>query len=164
MTKKTTQEILHFFFTKEVVDLTPVDYKLHIEYSLQNKDEDPYREPNYPTLPEGTVVLASGPGSEDQEYLVVRTPDNTYYLVDEYFGLELFDETPEVDPKTPIGELYEITHSYNRSQYHYTSYTSRTGILLHSIIDEDDYHMGGFYIYNKEYLDKVSEYYQKVKA
>jgi hypothetical protein len=164
MTKKTTQEILHFFFTKEVVDLTPVDYKLHVEYSLKNKDEDPYREPNYPTLPEGTVVLASGPGSEDQEYLVVRTPDNTYYLVDEYFGLELFDETPEVDPKTPIGELYEITHSYNRSQYHYTSYTSRTGILLHSIIDESDYYMGGFYIYNKEYLDKVSEYYQEVKA
>ena len=138
---KTTQEILNFFFTKEVKDLTPVDYQEYIADSSSD----------FPTLPEGTVVLASGPGSEDQDYLVVRTPDNIYHLVDEYEGLEEFDETPEVDPKTPIGELYEITHSYNRSHYHYTSYTSRTGILLHSIIDEDDYYMGGFYIFNKEY-------------
>ena len=162
--KKNTQEILHTFFTQEVIDLTPVDYNLHIEYSLQNQDEEPYRQPNYPTLPEGTVVLASGPGSEDQEYLVVRTPDNTYYLVDEYFGLELFDETPEVDPKTSIGELYEITHYFNNSHYHFTSYTSRTGILLHLIMDKEDYYSGGFYIYNKEYTDKVSEYYQKTKV
>ena len=163
MTKK-TQDILHTYFTQEVEDLTPVDYKLHVEYILQNQDEDPYKESKYPTLPEGTVVLASGPGSEDQEYLVVRTPDNIYYLVDEYEGLEEFDETPEVDSSTPIGELYEIGHYGNGTYYHYKSYTSRTGILLHSIIDEDDYNMGGFYIYNKEYLDKVSEYYQKVKA
>jgi hypothetical protein len=162
--KKNTQEILHTFFTQEVEDLTPVDYKLHVEYSLQNQDEEPYRNPNYPTLPEGTVVLASGPGSEDQEYLVVRTPDNTYYLVDEYFGLELFDETPEVDPTTPIGKLYEITHYFNNSHYHFTSYTSRTGILLHLIMDKEDYYLGGFYTYNKEYTDKVSEYYQKTKA
>jgi hypothetical protein len=162
--KKTTQEILHFFFTKEVINLTPVDYKLHVEYSLQNQDVDPYKESKYPTLPEGTVVLASGPGSEDQDYLVIRTPDNIYHLVDEYEGLEEFNETPEVDPNTPIGEMYEIRHSYNNSQYHFTSYTSRTGILLHLIMDNQDYYSGGFYIYNKQYTDKVSEWYNQVKA
>ena len=161
---KTTQEILHTFFTKEVEDLTPVDYNLYVHYKLQDQEEDPYKEPNYPTLPKGTVVLASGAGSEDQDYLVVRTPDNIYHLVDEYFGLELFDETPEVDPKTPIGELYEITHYGNGTHYHYTSYTSKTGIILHSIIDEDDYYCGGFYIMNKEYTDKSPEWYYKVKA
>lgn len=160
--KKTTQEILHFFFTKEVEDLTPLNYQLYVEYSLKNKDSD--SESNYPVLPEGTVVLAIGPGDEDQDYLVVRTPDNIYHLVDEVNGIEEFNETPEVDPKTSIGELYEITHSYNRSQYHYTSYVSYTGILLHNIIDEDDYYMGGFYIMDKSYTGKQSDWYNKVKA
>ena len=161
--KKNTQEILHFFFTKEVKDITPLNYQLYVEYSLKNKDEDD-RDSNYPTLPEGTVVLASGQGDEGQDYLVIRTPDNIYHLVDEINGLEEFNETPEVDPKTPIGELYEITHSYNRSQYHYTSYVSYTGILLHNIIDEDDYYMGGFYIMDKDFTDKQSKWYEIVKA
>ena len=142
--KKNTQEILHFFFTKEVEDLTPVDYQ---EYVVD-------RPSDFPTLPAGTVVLASGQGDEGQDFLVVRTPDSIYHLVDEINGIQEFDETPEVDPKTPIGEMYEIRHSYNRSQYHYTSYVSYTGILLHNIIDEDDYYMGGFYIFNKEYIGK----------
>ena len=142
--KKNTQEILHFFFTKEVKDLTPVDYQ---EYIVD-------RPSDFPTLPAGTVVLASGPGDEGQDFLVVRTPDSIYHLVDEINGIQEFDETPEVDPKTPIGEMYEIRHSYNRSQYHYTSYVSYTGILLHNIIDEDDYYMGGFYIFNKEYIGR----------
>ena len=142
--KKNTQEILHFFFTKEVEDLTPVDYQ---EYVVD-------RPSDFPTLPAGTVVLASGQGDEGQDFLVVRTPDSIYHLVDEINGIQEFDETPEVDPKTPIGEMYEIRHSYNRSQYHYTSYVSYTGILLHNIIDEDDYYMGGFYIFNKEYTGK----------
>jgi hypothetical protein len=161
--KKNTQEILHFFFTKEVKDLTPLNYQLYVEYSLKNKDEDD-RDSNYPTLPEGTVVLASGPADEGQDYLVVRTPDGIYHLVDEINGLEEFNETPEVDPKTPIGELYEIRHSYNKSQYHYTSYVSYTGILLHNIIDEDDYYMGGFTTYTKDYLDKYVTHYQQLKA
>lgn len=142
--KKNTQEILHFFFTKEVEDLTPVDYQ---EYVVD-------RPSDFPTLPAGTVVLASGQGDEGQDFLVVRTPDSIYHLVDEINGIQEFDETPEVDPKTPIGEMYEIRHSYNRSQYHYTSYVSYTGILLHNIIEEDDYYMGGFYIFNKEYRGK----------
>ena len=142
--KKNTQEILHFFFTKEVKDLTPVDYQ---EYIVD-------RPSDFPTLPAGTVVLASGQGDEGQDFLVVRTPDSIYHLVDEINGIQEFDETPEVDPKTPIGEMYEIRHSYNRSQYHYTSYVSYTGILLHNIIDEDDYYMGGFYIFNKEYTGR----------
>ena len=162
--KKNTQEILHTFFTQEVEDLTPVNYNLHVEYKLQNQDEEPYRQPNYPTLPEGTVVLASGPGSEDQDYLVVRTPDNIYHLVDENEGLEEFDETPEVDPKTPIGELYEINHYGNGTHYHYKSYTSLTGILLHNIIDENDYYLGGFYIMDRTFTDKFPEWYNKVKA
>ena len=142
--KKNTQEILHFFFTKEVKDLTPVDYQEYVED----------RPSDFPTLPAGTVVLASGQGDEGQDFLVVRTPDSIYHLVDEINGIQEFDETPEVDPKTPIGEMYEIRHSYNRSQYHYTSYVSYTGILLHNIIDEDDYYMGGFYIFNKEYTGR----------
>ena len=161
MTKK-TQDILHTFFTTEAEDLTPLNYQLYIQDKIdQGSISD---ESNFPTLPEGTVVLASGPGSEDQDYLVVRTPDNIYHLVDEYEGLEEFDETPEVDPSTPLGELYPIGHYGNGTHYHFKSYTSRTGILLYSIIDEDNYYSGGFYIYNKEYTDKVSEYYQKTKA
>ena len=141
---KTTQEILNFFFTKEVKDLTPVDYQEYVED----------RPSDFPILPAGTVVLSSGNNGQDADLLVVRTPDNIYHLVDENEGIEEFDETPEVDPTTPISELYEITHSFNRSQYHYTSYTSYTGILLHNIIDEDDYYMGGFYIFNKEYIGR----------
>ena len=142
---KTTQEILNFFFTKEVKDLTPVDYQEYVEE----------RPSDFPILPAGTVVLASGNNGQDADLLVVRTPDNIYHLVDEDEGLQEFDETPEVDPTTPISELYEITHSFNRSHYHYTSYTSYTGILLHNIIDEDDYYMGGFYIFNKEYIGRT---------
>ena len=162
MKNTTTQEILHTFFTKEAEDLTPLNYQLYIQEKIdQGSISD---ESKFPTLPEGTVVLASGPGHEDQDYLVVRTPDNIYHLVDEYEGLEEFDETPEVDPKTPIGELYEIGHYGNGTHYHYKSYTSRTGILLHSIIDEDDYYMGGFYIMDRTFTDKFPEWYNKVKA
>lgn len=164
MKNEKTQDILHTFFTKEVEDLTPLDYKAYVEYHLQNKDAGD-EESKFPTLPEGTVVLASGPGHEDQESLVVRTPENIYHLVDEYLGLEEdFDESPAVDPSTPVSELYEISHYGNGTHYHYSSYTSRTGILLHSIIDEDDYYLGGFYIMNKEYTDKFPEWYSKVKA
>ena len=163
MKNTTTQEILHTYFTKEAEDLTPLNYQLYIQEKIdQGSISD---ESKFPTLPEGTVVLASGPGHEDQDYLVVRTPDNIYHLVDEYEGLEEFDETPEVDPKTPIGELYEIGHYDDcGTHYHYKSYTSRTGILLHSIIDEDDYNMGGFYIMDRTFTDKFPEWYNKVKA
>lgn len=142
MWNKKTQDILHTFFTKEVEDLTPVDYQEYISD----------RPSDFPTLPAGTVVLASGPGSEDQDRLVVRTPDNIYHIVDEYEGLEEFDETPEVDPSTPVSKLYEIDHYGYGTHYHYKSYTSRTGILLNLIIDEDDYYKGGFYIFNKKYI------------
>ena len=152
--KKTTQEILHTFFTKEVEDLTPLNYNLYI----QHKDS------TFLTLPEGTVVLASGNNGQDADLLIVRTPDNIYHLVDEEDEeLIEFSETPELDPKSD--DIYSIEHyDDNGTNYHYTSYTSYTGIILHQLIDEDDYYCGGFYIYNKEFTDKIQDLYQKVKA
>ena len=74
-----------------------------------------------------------------------------------------FSETPELDPKSD--DVYSIEHyDDNGTNYHYTSYTSYTGIILHQLIDEDDYYCGGFYIYNKEFTDKIQDLYQKVKA
>jgi hypothetical protein len=143
MTKK-TQDILHTFFTKEVEDLTPVDYQ---EY-VADKSSD------FPTLPAGTVVLASGNNGQDADLLVVRTPDNIYHLVDEEDEdiIELA-ETPYLDPKSD--DIYSIEHyDDNGTHYHYTSYTSYTGIILHQLIDEDDYYCGGFYIFNKEYTGR----------
>ena len=159
---KKTQDILHTFFTKEVEDLTPLDYKLYVQ---ERKDQGTVSEKSkFPNLPEGTVIVADGPGHEDQSNLVVRTPDNTYYLVDEYLGIEEFDETPEVDPKTPVGELYEIGHYGNGTHYHYKSYTSRTGILLYCIIDEDDPSLGGFYIMDRAFTDMMSKQTSKIEA
>jgi hypothetical protein len=143
MTKK-TQDILHTFFTQEVEDLTPVDYQ---EY-IADKSSD------FPTLPAGTVVLASGNNGQDADLLVVRTPDNIYHLVDEEDEdiIELA-ETPDLDPKTD--DIYSIDHydDYG-THYHFTSLTSYTGLILHNLIEEDDYNCGGFYTFTKEYTGR----------
>jgi len=153
MTKK-TQDILNTYFTKEVKDLTLVDYNLYTQDSESTSFSS--KDSNYPSLPEGTVIVASGQGHEDQEYLVVRTSDNIYHLVDEYLGLEEFDETPEVDMNTPIGELYEINHyDENSTHYHFTSYTSHTGLIIHLIVGNVDPHLGGFSTLTKDFTPRT---------
>ena len=68
-----TQEILNDYYT-QIENLRPLDYKFYISR----------QEGTYPEMPEGTVVLSTGSGIEDEDQIVVRTPDNTYYLVNEY--------------------------------------------------------------------------------
>jgi hypothetical protein len=150
MTKK-TQDILHTFFTKEVEELTPVDYNHFI--SVTEKDEDSV----FPSLPAGTVIVAAGTNGQDAELLIVRTPDNIYHIVDENDeDLIEFSETPQVDPKTPIGELYEITHyDEYKSDYHFSSYTSYTGLILHYLTEETDQYMGSIEPFTKEYVEKT---------
>jgi hypothetical protein len=132
MTKK-TQDILHTFFTKEVEDLTPVNYKDFIKTSADT---------NLPSLPTGTVIVASGNNGQDSQLLIVRTPDNTYYIVDEDDkDIIEFSETPDLDPKSD--DVYSIEHyDDNGTHYHFTSYTSYTGLILHHLIEETDYYMG----------------------
>ena len=99
---RTTQDILNTFFTQEVKNLSPVDYNHFI--SVAEKDEDSV----FPSLPVGTVIVAAGSNGQDAELLIVRTPDNIYHIVDEQVeDLIEFSKTPEVDLKTPVGELYE---------------------------------------------------------
>lgn len=148
---KKTQDILHTFFTKEVEDLTPVDYNSFI----QSPESVPFislESPNYPSLPQGTVIVASGEGDEGEE-LVVRTPDNIYHIVNEQ-STEVIElsETPEVDLSTPVDKLYDIQHSFQGSYYHYTSYTSYTGYIIHLIVDDVDPHLGGFSIFTKDFI------------
>jgi hypothetical protein len=144
----TTQEILNTFFTKEVENLSPVDYNHFI--SVAEKDEDSV----FPSLPVGTVIVAAGTNVEDAELLIIRTPDNIYYIVDEHVeDIIEFSETPEVDLKTPIGELYEISHyDDNKSKYHFTSYTSYTGLILHHLTEETDVYMGSIEPLTEEYV------------
>ena len=149
MKNNNTQEVLHTFFTKEVKDLSPVDYKHFI--SVAEKDEDSV----YPSLPAGTVIVAAGNNGQDAELLIVRTPDNTYYLVDENDeDLIEFSKTLDVDPKTD--EMYPIDHyDDNGTHYHFTSYTSYTGLILHNLIEETDYYMGSITPLTSEYVSKT---------
>jgi hypothetical protein len=143
-----TQEILHKYYTKVVEDLKPVDYKYYTTL-----DE----EKNYPEMQEGTVVVSTGSGPEDEDQVVVRTPDNIYYLVNENEEEPIkFEETPEVPKGTPIDDLYEINHydDYG-THYLYTSYTSETGLLIHLITENVDPYLGGFYTLTKEFVEKV---------
>jgi|LakMenEpi03Aug12_release.lakeMendotaPanAssembly.Ray.scaffolds.fasta_scaffold07295_17 hypothetical protein len=149
MKNNNTQEVLHTFFTKEVKDLSPVDYKHFI--SVAEKDEDSV----YPSLPARTVIVAAGNNGQDAELLIVRTPDNTYYLVDENDeDLIEFSKTLDVDPKTD--EMYPINHyDDNGTHYHFTSYTSYTGLILHNLTEETDYYMGSITPLTSEYVSKT---------
>jgi hypothetical protein len=150
MWNKKTQDILHTFFTKEVKDLTPVDYNLFIQ-SPESVSFTSLEKPNYPSLPQGTVIVASGEGDEGVE-LIVRTLDNTYHIFTEQ-GIEIeLSETPEIDLSTPVGKLYGIKHYYQGSYYHFTSYTSHTGYIIHLIVDGVDPHLGGFSIFTKDFI------------
>ena len=145
---KKTQDILNTFFTQEVENLSPVDYNHFI--SVAEKDEDSV----FPSLPAGTVIVAAGSNGQDAELLIVRTPDNIYHIVDEQDeDIIEFSETPEVDPKTPVGELYEITHyDEYKSDYHFSSYTSYTGLILHHLTEETDPYMGSITPLTEEYV------------
>jgi hypothetical protein len=140
-----TQEILHTFFTKEVEELTPVDYN-HFTSTQESE---------FPSLPAGTVIVAAGNNGQDAELLIVRTPDNTYYLVDENDeDLIEFSKTLDVDPKTD--EMYPINHyDDNGTHYHFTSYTSYTGLILHNLTEETDYYMGSITPLTSEYVSKT---------
>jgi hypothetical protein len=144
MTKK-TQDILHTFFTKEVEELTPVDYK----HFTSTQDSE------FPSLPARTVIVAAGNNGQDAELLIVRTPDNTYYLVDEDEEEVIeFQDTPHLDPKSD--DTYSIDHyDDNGTHYHFTSYTSYTGLILHNLIEETDYYMGSIEPFTKEYVEKT---------
>jgi hypothetical protein len=149
MKNNNTQEVLHTFFTKEVKDLSPVDYNHFI--SVVEKDEDSV----YPSLPVRTVIVAAGNNGQDAELLIVRTPDNTYYLVDENDEDPIeFSKTLDVDPKTD--EMYPINHyDDNGTHYHFTSYTSYTGLILHNLIEETDYYMGSITPFTSEFVSKT---------
>ena len=158
---KKTQDILHTYFTRQVEDLTPVNYNLFIQspdsFFLFSEEKV-----DYPSLPQGTVIVASSAGDDGSQGYVVRTPDNTYQIVvvqeqDQYKEVIVLSETPEVDPKTPVGELYDIQHSYIGSHYQYTSYTSKTGYFIHLIVDDVDPHLGGFSTFTKDFI-KGSKY------
>ena len=148
---RTTQDILNTFFTQEVKNLSPVDYNHFI--SVAEKDEDSV----FPSLPVGTVIVAAGSNGQDAELLIVRTPDNIYHIVDEQVeDLIEFSKTPEVDLKTPVGELYEISHyDDNKSKYHFTSYTSYTGLILHHLTEETDVYMGSIEPLTEEYVKQT---------
>ena len=143
-----TQEILNNYFTRVVEELNPLDYNYYISL-----DEDK----SYPQMPEGTVVVATGSGSEDEDQVVARTPDNTYYLVSEFEDEPIkFEESPDVPEGTSIDDLYEIEHyEDNGTHYLYTSYTSHTGLLIHLITEESDPNLGGFTTLTKEYVERV---------
>jgi hypothetical protein len=140
-----TQEILHTFFTKEVEELTPVDYN-HFTSTQESE---------FPSLPAGTVIVAAGNNGQDAELLIVRTPDNIYHLVDEEDeNIIEFSETPDLYPKSD--DVYSIEHyDDNGTHYHFTSYTSYTGLILHNLIEEDDYYMGSIQPFTKEYVNKT---------
>ena len=108
-----TQEILNDYYT-QIVDLSPLDYTY---YTTQDEDKE------FPEMPEGTVVLSSGAGPEDEDQIVVRTPDNIHYLVNEYEEEPSteFDEvlieliTQDVNPNS--GGFYTLTKEFVEKVY-----------------------------------------------
>jgi hypothetical protein len=113
MNDKKIKETLDSFYT-QVEDLSPLDYTY---YSTRDEDKE------FPEMPEGTVVLSSGLGPEDEDQIVVRTPDNIYYLVNEYEEEPTteFDEvlieliTQDVDPNS--GGFYTLTKKFVEKVY-----------------------------------------------
>lgn len=155
---KFTQEILNNYFTEEVEDLTPIDYNVFINSpEAISFDEE---ESTYPNLPQGTIILASGNNGQDAHLLLVKTPDNIYHLVDEENEdvIELA-ETTQVDLSN-LDDLFVIDHYDDLgTNYHFTSYTSYTGLIIHQIVDNVDEELGGFTTFTKENLKNTK--YQK---
>jgi hypothetical protein len=153
---KVTQEILNNYFTKEVEDLTPIDYNVFIQdpVAISFNEEDS----NYPNLPQGTTILASGNNGQDSHMFLVKTPDNIFYLVDEEDEVVIeLAETTEVDTSQ---ELFEIEHYDDLStNYHFSSFTSYTGLIIHQIVDNVADELGGFTTFTKENLKNTK--YQK---
>jgi hypothetical protein len=151
-----TQYTLSSYFNN-YKDLTPVDYKKCTKLCTEETERE------FVSLPEGTTVVALSEG--DEYWLLVKTPDSVYHLVSDHQGLQEFSEFPEeLDPTTPLNEMYEIVHHIgNEGAGSYKTYTSKTGVFLHSIISGENTDCG-FTIMNKKYTDKESEWYQNVKV
>jgi hypothetical protein len=78
--KKTTLDYLQ----RKFKDTPEVDFNLYIndemnKVSWYHKLETPYIN----TLPEGTILLSKGRGSEDAGTYLVKTPEGLYYIVNE---------------------------------------------------------------------------------